>query len=285
MRIISSVLAASAVLACSAAAATPRVPDFDHVIAVFFENKSANQVLGSSDAPTFNAYAARYANITRYYGVTRPSLPNYLAFVSGSTHGITENCTRCIISARTLADTIEASGRTWKTYAEGLPRPGFVGAVSGRYAKKHNPFVYFRSIAASPVRRRAHVVPFTHFDRDLRAGRLPDFALVVPDMCNSMHDCPVAVGDAWLRKLLPPLLKLPDTVIFVLFDEGRIGERGGGHPPALAVGTAVRQRTRFTRVIDHYGALRTIEEAWGLPLLGRSARAAPITGIWRESAG
>lgn len=252
---------------------------------VFFENKESQRVLGHPEAPTFTSYATRHAKITRYYGVTHPSLPNYIAFVSGSTHGIKDNCTSCVVSARSLTDTIEASGRTWKTYAEGLPRPGFVGAVSGRYAKKHNPFVYFRSIAANPVRRRAGVVPFTHFARDLRADRLPDFSLIVPDMCNSMHDCAVSVGDAWLRRLLPGLLRLPNTVIFVLFDEGTTNVRGGGHIPALAIGTAVRPQSRFTPVTDHYGALRTIEEAWGLPFLGRSARARPITGIWRETGG
>jgi hypothetical protein len=34
-------------------------------------------------------------------------------------------------------------------------------------------------------------------------------------------------------------------------------------------------------VTGHYGLLRTIEQAWGLPLLGRSAATTPITGIWR----
>jgi hypothetical protein len=273
------------VLTCSASAAQPRVPAFDRIIVVFFENKESPRVLGHPEGRTFTSYAARYANITRYYGVTHPSLPNYIAFVSGSTQGIKDNCASCVVSARSLADTVEASGRTWKTYAEGLPHPGFVGAVSGRYAKKHNPFVYFRSIAANPVRRRAHIVPFTAFARDLRTNALPDFSLIVPDMCNSMHDCAVSVGDAWLRRLLPGLLKLPNTVIFALFDEGTSHVRGGGHIPALAVGTAVRPRSRFTAVTDHYGALRTIEEAWGLPFLGRSARARPITGIWRESGG
>jgi hypothetical protein len=252
---------------------------------VLFENKESQRVLGHPDAPTFTSYAARHARMTRYYGVTHPSLPNYIAFVSGSTQGIKDNCTSCIVSARSLADTIEASGRTWKTYAEGLPRPGFLGPVSGRYAKKHNPFVYFRNIAANPARRRAGVVPFTHFARDLRADQLPDFSLIVPDMCNSMHDCAVSVGDAWLRRLLPGLLRLPNTVIFVLFDEGTTKVRGGGHIPALAFGTAVRPKSLFTAVTDHYGALRTIEEAWGLPFLGRSAGARPITGIWRETAG
>jgi phosphatidylinositol-3-phosphatase len=283
-RFVTLLALVSVVLCFPAAAAPPRVPDFDHVVVIVFENKERASLLASPEAPTFKAYAKRYANITRYYGVTHPSLPNYLALVSGSTHGINTNCTSCLISARTLADTIEASGRTWKTYAEGLPRPGFLGAVSGRYAKKHNPFVYFRNIAANPA-RRALVVPFGQLARDLRAERLPDLSFVVPDMCSSMHDCPVSKGDAWLRRVVPGLLKLPNTVVFVLFDEGSSSVRGGGHIPALALGSAVRPASRFTSATDHYGALRTIEEAWGLPLLGRSARTAPITGIWRESGG
>jgi hypothetical protein len=105
----------------------------------------------------------------------------------------------------------------------------------------------------------------------------------VPDLCNSMHDCPVAVGDAWLRRTVSPLLTLPRTVVFVLFDEGASRLRGGGHTPAIALGTAVRPRSSFKAVTSHYGVLRTIEEAWGLPFLGRSAWVKPISGIWRET--
>jgi phosphatidylinositol-3-phosphatase len=260
----------------------PRLPDFDHVIVIVFENKEWGSVMGNAEAPTFNAYARRYARLTRVYGVTHPSLPNYLALVSGSTQKITTNCADCVISARSLADTIEAQGRSWKTYAEGLPSPGFLGAAHGRYSKTHNPFAYFRSIAKNPA-RRARIVPFRQLTVDLRAEQLPDFSLVVPDSCNSMHDCPVATGDAWLGQNVPQLLQLPRTVVFVLFDEGASRLRGGGHIPALALGTAVRARSLFTRITDHYGVLRTIEDAWGLPRLGRSARAKPITGIWRES--
>jgi hypothetical protein len=49
----------------------------------------------------------------------------------------------------------------------------------------------------------------------------------------------------------------------------------------VSVGTAARRGARFTAVTTHYGLLRTIEAAWGLPFLGRSARAKPLTGIWR----
>jgi phosphatidylinositol-3-phosphatase len=269
-----------ALLFCTAAKAAPLVPAFEHVVVIVFENKESTSVLGNRAAPTFNAYARRYANLTRYYGVTHPSLPNYLALVSGSTHGITTDCTSCVATGKSLADTIEASGRTWKTYAEGLPSPGFTGPSSGRYAKKHDPFAYFPDVADNP-NRRTRIVPLSNLASDLRSGTLPSFSLLVPDLCHSMHDCSVRVGDTWLRRQTPPLLSLPNSVVFVVFDEGSTSIRGGGHTVALALGTAVRPRSRFSRVTGHYGLLRTIEQAWGLPLLGRSARTVPITGIWR----
>jgi hypothetical protein len=266
-----------------AGASAPAVPAFEHVVIVVFENKEASTVLRSPGAPTFTAYAKRYASLTRSYGVTHPSLPNYLALISGATQ-VKVNCTSCTFAGKTLADTIEAAGRSWKVYAEGLPRVGYLGAASGRYVKRHNPFAYFRNVIARPD-RRARIVPFTQLRQDLAAAALPDFSLVVPDMCNSMHDCPVAVGDRWLRRTVPPLLALPNTVVFVTFDEGESAARGGGRIVTLALGTAVKPGTRYGKVINHYGLLRTIEDAWGLPRLGRSSRAAPITGIWRDSTG
>jgi hypothetical protein len=256
------------------------VPAFRHVVVIVFENKERESVLGQTAAPTFNRMAARYATLGRYYGSTHPSLPNYLVLVSGSTQGITTNCTHCVVRGRSLAGTLKGANRTWKAYAEGLPRAGFTGPWAGRYAKKHLPFLYFHEVLADPA-RRARVVPLTRLGADLRADALPDFSLVVPDMCHSMHDCPVATGDAWLRGMLPPLLRLPKTVVFVVFDEGTTDARGGGWIPALALGTAVSPGSRFDAVTGHCGLLRTVEDAWGLARLGCSARAAPISAIWR----
>lgn len=174
-----------------------------------------------------------------------------------------------------------AIGKTWKVYAEGLPSRGFLGAASGRYAKKHNPFAYFRSITSNTDRRR-RIVPLPELRSDLRTGTLPDFAFVVPDLCSSMHDRPVADGDSWLRRTIAPLLGLPSSVLFVLFDEGATSVRLGGHTAALAVGTAVRRDVRYGAITGHYG-VRTIEDAWALPQLGQSAKARPISGIWKPS--
>jgi phosphatidylinositol-3-phosphatase len=260
-----------------------RVPDFTHVVVVVFENKEATSIAGSPDAPTFNALARRYATLTNYDAVAHPSLPNYLALVSGSTHGISSDCTDCVVRARSLADTLAGAGKTWKTYAEDLPYPGFTGASAGRYAKKHDPFLYFRDVADSRG-RRDRVVPFTRLGRDLAAHRLPDFALVVPNLCDDMHDCSVSTGDAWLKAHVVPLLHSPALrggVVFVVFDEGTSDEGGGGHVEALALGPTVRRGARFAKATNHYGLLRTIEDAWGLPRLGSSRTATPIGGIWK----
>jgi phospholipase C len=266
-----------------AQAVPPPVPSFQHVLVVVMENKAQSEVLGNRHAPHFNALASRYAVLSGYGGVSHPSLPNYLALVSGSTHGIHSDCTACLVSGRNLADSLEASGLSWKTYAEGLPSPGFTGATVGRYAKRHNPFLYFRDILAKRARRR-RVVPLKQLSADLAGNRLPSFSLVVPNFCHDMHDCSVATGDAWLSRFLKPLLRSPrlsHSAIFVVFDEPPGWQPGTALVPALALGPVVVPGSTDADPTSHYGLLRTIEDAWGLPRLGHSAQALPITGIWR----
>jgi hypothetical protein len=265
------------------AAAKPAVPHFKHVIVVVFENKERGAIAGNPAAPTFTALGRRYATLAGYTGVAHPSLPNYLALVSGSTQGITDDCTDCVVDGPSLADTLAAAHRTWKTYAEGLPSAGSTVASAGRYAKKHDPFVYFRSVLDTPSWLDG-VVPFGRLAADVRARSLPDYSLVVPDLCNDMHDCSVATGDHWLATKIVPLLSSPalaGSVVFVVFDEGTSSKGGGGSIAAFAAGPAVRSGATFTPAVNHYSLLRTVEQAWGLPLLGQSAQARPITGIWR----
>jgi acid phosphatase len=272
-------------LSSRAAPGPAPAPALGHVVLVVMENKDYGRVLGSPDAPALNALVRRGAMLASYHAVAHPSLPNYLALVSGSTQGISTDCTSCVVSGPSLADSLEARGLTWKTYAEGLPRAGFTGAFAGRYAKKHDPFVYFASIRSDP-RRLASIVPLGRFTRDLAGGTLPDFSLVVPDLCHDMHDCSVATGDAWLGRFLRPLLASPqlrDGAVMVVFDEGGSSEGGGGHVPALVLGPLVRPGVSSHAPVTHYGLLRTIEEAFGLPLLGQSASAVPIRGIWRPA--
>lgn len=263
----------------------PQVPALKRIVVVVFENHSYGQIIGNPAAPTFNAMARSYSLLTRYHAVARPSLPNYLAMVSGSTHGVTTSCEDCVFDTPTLADTIEASGRTWKTYADGLPEPGFTGVQSGAYVKRHNPFLYFKGVLDRPDRLR-RIVPYTEFSADITAKRLPSFSLVVPDLCNGMHDCAVERGDAWLKAFLKPLLaskQLAGGAVVITFDEGHKGDTAnkGGHIPTLVLGPAVRRSRQSNVRLTHYSLLRTVEDAWKLPHLGRAATARPIPGIWK----
>jgi acid phosphatase len=281
--LIGVAFAALLAASCSGSAATRTpVPRVDHVIVVVFENKDQKSVLGNSRAPNFNGFARRYAVLSNYRGIAHPSLPNYLALVSGSTHGIRTDCTTCVVSGSNLADSLEHAHMSWKVYAEGLPRPGWTGGFSGRYAKKHVPFLYFKDIVSKPARLR-RVVPFRQFSSDLAAARLPAFSLIVPDLCHDMHDCSVARGDTWLGGFLTPLLRSPqlaNSVVFVVTDEP--ADLNPDAPvPALALGPLVKTKSRYSGRTSHYGLLRTIEDSWGLPRLGRSAQARSITGIWR----
>jgi hypothetical protein len=244
-------------LAIGAGGAARELPSPAHVVVIVFENKDASQIDAVS-APAFTALGRRYARLTNYVAVTHPSLPNYLALVSGSTHGITNDCTTCSVAGDSIGDQLARAGHSWTAYAEGYP--------SGpRFAKKHVPFLYF-------ARGANHVRPLSGFD----AQHLPDFAFVVPDLCHDMHDCSVATGDVWLKRFVTPLLRVADTVVFVVFDEGTRSNTVA----ALALGTAVRSHSVFARRVDHYGLLRTVEEMFGLPLLGAAASARTIDGIW-----
>ena len=278
-------LAVTLSVGSSASPAIPRVdvPKLSHVVVIVFENHEADDILGNRHAPTLNRLARDDALLTNYTAVTHPSLPNYLALVSGSTHGIYTDCTSCNVGGSSLADTLPAAHRTWKAYAEALPHAGYTGRSKGRYAKNHVPFAYFKHVRSNP-RRAATIVPITQLKRDLARRTLPSFALVVPDKCHDMHDCSIAAGDRWLRRFLPPLLHSPalaDGAVFVVFDEGDSAAGGGGRVVAIALGPAVRTATRDDEPASHYALLRTIEDAFGLEQLGHSKDASPITGIWK----
>jgi len=239
------------------------VPRLRHVVVVVFENREADQIAGSSEAPNFNRFAHAYADLTGYTAVAHPSLPNYLALVSGSTHGITDDCTTCTVQGPSLGTLLSAAKRSWGGYAQGFPS-------STLFAKKHMPFLYFPG-------QESHVHPLT----SLNPARLPAFAFVAPDLCADAHDCPLGVADRFLGHFLPPLLRAPKTVVFVVFDEGTSSEGGGGHVFAFAAGTAVRRHVDDSTPTNHYAVLRTIEDAFAVRPLGRSASEPPLLGIWR----
>jgi phospholipase C len=273
-------------LAVGASGTLPR-SSASHIVVIAMENAEYDEVIGSSEATYVNGLARRYGLATRSYGITHPSLPNYLALTSGSTHGVSSDCTDCHFSAVSIVDQLEASGLSWRAYLEDLPTPCFRGAGAGGYAKKHNPFIYYDDVARSASRCRK-LVGFGELTADLRAGRLPTYAWITPNLCDDGHDCGVAAGDRFLARNVPLLLRElgPHGFIVLTWDEGSsdrgcCGAAHGGHVATIVAGPDVRPGARDSQPIDHYGVLGTIEQALGLaPLAGgggpRSGRLTPM---------
>jgi phosphatidylinositol-3-phosphatase len=170
------------------AATAPR-----HVILIMMENHGTDTLIGNKDdAPFINELIGQKGVMlaTQYYGVTHPSLPNYLALVSGDYQGIHDDCkagadvtckpeefsleseeppmkgrmmtdeqekiaatTAHWFKTPTFLDQLEATGRSWKVYMQGMapdqklaeyaPLDASGKVVAKLYAQKHNTFVYF----------------------------------------------------------------------------------------------------------------------------------------------
>jgi phospholipase C len=258
-----------------------------HVVVIVDENKPATNIIGNAQAPYLNALASQYARASRYSAITHPSLPNYLALTSGTTGGITSDCPpggSCLVTSPNLADSLAKAGLTWKMYAEGMPRACDPNN-SGDYAVKHNPFLYYPSVTHDTAACAQHVVPFTQFAADLAsASALPAFSFVSPNLCNDMHDCSVATGDAWLAREVPAILASPAftaqrSLLVVTFDEG---DSSDNVVDCVFAGPAAKRGFVSSRPYTHYSLLRTIENGFGLPALtGDDAAATSMSDLLR----
>jgi Phosphoesterase family len=252
------------------------MPAFRHIVLVIFENRGYGEVIGNSSAPYFNQLAARGANFTDFVAITHPSQPNYLALFSGSTQGTTSDSCPHTFATPNLAQGLIAAGKTFTGYVDALPAAGATVCTSGNYARKHVPWVNFSNVPASATES------FTRFPQTASASfsALPDFSFVVPDLCDDMHNCSVAVGDTWLSAHLGAYAtwaKANDSLLIVTFDEN--DGAAGNIVPTIFAGAHVRPGN-YSEHVTHYSTLRAIEAEYGLPYDGAAASAAPITGIW-----
>jgi phospholipase C len=312
-------------------AADRAVPHYAHIFVIIEENKSYDQILDPKTAPNIARFAAEYGNATRFYGEVHPSEGNYVALVGGDTYGIHDDdayyckagstdrqCPGAVIPgyadhtvrAPSLGDQLDQKGLSWKGYYEDLPAPGSLAVNAGGphfdgtrkmalYASKHSGFINFASTQNDP-RRAEHIVDFKQLDADLASGRLPAFALIVPNQCNEMHglhgpdlpaDCEsgnyeglIRRGDAYTGELVKKIQatsawRSPENVaIVVTFDEGFGSSRdgccgvtpdapsnfGGGHIPTIVITNHGRRAVKDDTPYNHYSLLRTIEDAFGI---------------------
>jgi len=250
-----------------------------HVVVVWMENRESSAVTAST-MPYLYGLSQTYGRADGFYAITHPSLPNYLAFWSGSTQGVTDDAGHNLAAA-SLSSQMAAAGKSWRTYAQDYPAGGcstgsaYSGGVdgpgvAGTYARKHNPAMSFTFVSGSS--QCANVQPLASFDPGV------NFAFVAPNLCNDMHDCSPAKGDAFLRAFLPGVFTAPEwahTLLIVSFDEGTTNVHGGGRVFTMVARQGLDGVSSST-MHDHYGLLRTIEDIFGLPCLGASCGATPL---------
>jgi phosphatidylinositol-3-phosphatase len=293
---------APTVVATTTSTATPQatvadiVPNFDHIVMILLENEYYQDVIGNVELPKFNALGQQNVLLSNYSAIAHPSLPNYLALVSGSTQNVTSDCMDCFFDRPNLADEIEASGRTWKSYEEGMPAPCFLGDA-GAYAQWTNPLIYFDSIRKDKTRCDRSIVPLSQLTTDLAANQLPNFSWIAPNLCDSGHSCNAAKADGWVSAMVAKLEASPalgqKSLIIITFDEGVERNTSGmnantrGQIATVLISPLARQGFKDTTAYSHYSLLETILTAWNLPALGIMAQEPiqPIVDPWNTQLG
>lgn len=252
-----------------------------HIVIVIEENHSYAEISGNKDAPYINSLMRQGANLTNYHGVEHPSQPNYLDLFSGSNQGVTSDSCPHTFDTPNLASSLIAAGKTFTGYAEDLPKPGYTGCANKKfawmpgvtYARKHSPWVNFTNVPASDNQ------PWSAFLKDL--NHLPTVSFVIPNLNHDMHNGSVSAGDKWLKGNLSSYVSWAMThnsLLIVTFDED--DKSSSNQVATVLVGPMIRPGN-YGGSLNHFNLLRTIEDLYGLPQVGKSAHADAILGIWK----
>jgi hypothetical protein len=314
------------------------VPPVKHVFVINIENKGYDTTWGPSSAAPYLAKTLRAKGVllNSYYGTAHNSQPNYIAQISGQGPNpqMQADCqiyssfvgattapggqavgTGCVFPASvpSLPIQLDAKNLSWKGYLEDMGTPcrhpalnsadqTQTATVGDQYAARHNPFVYFSAITASPECAQ-RVVDLSQLPKDLAAASTtPNLSYITPNLCNDGHDSPCVDGrpgglasvDAWLRVWVPKILNSPayraDGELIITADEsdspqsdataccgegpgpnsplpGIVGV-GGGRIGALVLSRWTAPNTWSTTDYNHYSLLASIEDVFGLPYLG-----------------
>jgi len=254
-----------------------RLPRPDHVVVVIEENRGYSQIMNMRNSHSYiHALARRGMLFTQSYGVTHPSQPNYLALFSGSTQGVTRNSCPHTFRNDNLASSLLAGGYSFASYSESLPAVGDLSCFAGAYQRKHNPVANWQGARLSAELN----LRFADFPRDF--AKLPTVSFLIPDQDNDMHDGSFETADEWLKNNIDPYVEWAmkhNSLLILTWDEDDGQE--GNHIVTILVGPMVKTGSSDQR-INHYSALRTLLDFYGLPAIGASRDAEAIKGVWKK---
>jgi hypothetical protein len=121
--------------------------------------------------------------------------------------------------------------------------------------------------------------PFTNFPTDFT--NLSTVSIVVPNLQNDMHDGSVSTGDAWLKDHLDSYVQWAKThnSLFILTWDEDDGSNAN-HITTIFVGAHVKPG-QYSKTINHYNVLSTIEDIYGLPYTYNASQDMAITDTWQ----
>ncbi len=265
----------------------------NHVFLIVFENEGYASVIGSASLPYFNSLASQYGLATNYFANQHSSLDDYFVLTVGQTFQLdaTGNFDG-IVSDDNVVRELTSANKSWKLYAESLPSIGYIGPSVYPYKKQHDPFAYLSDVVNSPSQAN-NLVPFSEFAGDLANNRLPNYAYIVPNLQDDMHDCPGGKGtnctiadkqsaaDNWLKTNIDPLINSAgfqsDGLLIITFDEAELADRtnGGGQVATIIIGSNVKPGYKSTTFYQHESTLRLSLEALGIKNFPGKAATAP----------
>jgi len=163
----------------------------DHVFVIMLENHARESVINRPNMPYTTHLANKYAQASKYYGVTHPSEPNYIASTSGSNWWSNSDDPAQRFAHRNIVDELSAHHVRWAAYMEAMPKRGWLGdywpsSTNALYASKHNPFILYPDVRHN-ADRRSHIRPYTAMKRDLNRRHTPRYVWISPDQCNDLH--------------------------------------------------------------------------------------------------
>jgi len=248
------------------------------VVTIVVENHSLEQMRTSM--PYLHQLATTYAYAVNYTAVRHPSLPNYLAIASGSTHGVTDDGDPAAHPLRgaTVFDQALDRGKTATIYADAMTTNCQM-TPAYPYAVKHNPWAYFVAGRASC---RKHDVPLARLQPDIEDGTLPNAGMIIPDLVHDAHDADLGTADAWIKSQVQRIQAGPDwesghLAIVITADED---DRTSGNKVLTVVASRDQDRKVVTTALTHYSLTRLYESVLGVRYLGGAARAPSMSAAF-----
>jgi acid phosphatase len=220
---------------------------------------------------------------TQYYADVHPSIGNYLMLTTGQIETIDDSFSGTITDDNVVRELVNG-GKSWRSYAEGLPSVGYTGGDVYPYFRHHNPFSYFSDVVGTS--QANNLVPFSQFGSDLGAGNLPDYSFIVPNALHDAHDGTLAMADLWLKSNIDPLIKSPgfqkNGLLIIVFDESVLADvaHGGGHVAMIVVGPQVKTGFKTSTDFQHQSTLRLTLSTLGINSFPGVASLAPDMGVF-----